>query len=118
MLPRTIASFGRVDRRTEAPQTAAALITTFLSSLQGAAPGVVASYRAAARHFLYWIGQRGVAVSAIDDALVQRFEKHRCRCRPFPLHQPHRPEFSGRVRRFVRLLEDPSAVDVADDVDG
>lgn len=117
MLPRTIASFGRVDHRTEAPQIADALITTFLSSLQGAAPGVVAGYRAAARHFLYWIGQRGMAVSAIDDAVVQRFEKHRCRCRPFPLHEPNRPEFSGRVRRFVRFLEDHGAVDVADDVD-
>jgi hypothetical protein len=118
MLPRTIASFGRVDRRTEAPETTDALITTFLSSLQGAAPGVVAAYRAAARHFLYWTGQQGVAVSAVDDLIVQRFEKHRCRCRPFPLQKPNRPEFAGRVRRFVRFLEDQGAVDVADDVDG
>jgi len=118
MLPRTIASFGRVDHRTEAPQIADALITTFLSSLQGAAPGVVAGYRAAARHFLYWTGQQDVAVSAVDDTIVRRFEKHRCRCRPFPLHEPNRPEFAGRVRRFVRFLEDQGAVDVADDVDG
>lgn len=117
MLPRTIASFGRVDRRTEAPQTADAPIMTFLSSLQGAAPGVVAAYRAAARHLLYWIDQQGVAVSAVDDAVVQRFEKHRCRCRPFPLHEPNRPEFAGRVRRFVRFMEDQGAVDVSDDVD-
>jgi len=117
MLPRTIVSFGRVERRTEAPQTNDALIVTFLSSFQGAAPGVVAGYRAAARHFLYWIGQQGVAVSAVDDAVVQRFEKHRCRCRPFPLHEPNRPSFTGRVRRFVRFLEDRGAVDVTDDVD-
>jgi len=36
MLPSTIASFGRVGRRAEAPQTADALLTTFLSPFQGA----------------------------------------------------------------------------------
>src|ERR1700722_13552570 len=116
MSPRTIASLSRVDRQSEAPQTADALIAVFLSSFQDAAPRTVADHRAAARHFLYWIHQQGIAASAIDDTVVRHFEGHRCRCRPFSHHEPSRPEFAGRVRRFVRFLEDHGAVDVADDI--
>ena len=114
---RTIASLSRVDRQNDAPQTADALIAAFLSSFQDAAPRTVADHRTAARHFLYWIHQQSIAASAIDDTVVRHFEGHRCRCRPFSQHEPGRPEFAGRVRRFVRFLEDHGAVDVADDID-
>src|SRR5215475_322086 len=117
MLPRTIISFGRAERWVGEAPTPDALLTAFLSSLQGSAAVSVALYKAAARHFLYWIEQQGLAVSAIDDAVVRRFEKHRCRCQGFSSHEPNRPTFSGRVRRFVRFLEDRGVVDVPDDVD-
>jgi hypothetical protein len=117
MPPKTIASFSRVDRQNEAPQAADALIAAFLSSFQDAASRTVADHRAAARHFLCWIRQQGIAASAIDDTVVRRFEGHRCRCRPFSRHEPSRPEFAVRVRRFVRFLENQGAVDVADDID-
>lgn len=116
-MPRTIASVGAVERSVGDSPTQDALLTAFLSFTRGRAPASVAAYKAAARHFLYWLEQQGIAVAAIDDGVVERFEKHQCRCRPFPLHEPNRPAFKGRVRRLVRFLEDHGAVDVADDVD-
>lgn len=110
-------SLRRVDRQREAPQAADALIATFLSSFEDLGPRRVADHRAAARHFLYWISQQGIAVSAIDDTVVRRFEAHRCRCRSFTCRKPSGLEFAGRVRRFVQFLEDHGAVDVADDID-
>lgn len=62
MSPRTIASLSRVDRHSEAPQTADALIAAFLSSIHDAAPTTVTDHRAAARHFLYWIHQQGLPI--------------------------------------------------------
>ena len=117
MSPRPIASLGYVDHKSEAPQTADGLITAFLSSFQDGASRTVANHRAAARHFLYWTHRQGITVSAIDDTVVQQFERHRCRCHRFSQHEPGRPEFAGRVRRFVRFLEDHGAVDVADGID-
>lgn len=116
MLPKTIVSFGRPERRLGEAPTPDALLTAFLSSLQGSAAGPAALYKATARHFLYWIELQGIAVSAIDDAVVQRFEKHRCRCQGFSRHKPNRPTFTSKVRRFVRFLEDQGVVDVPDDV--
>ena len=49
-------SLRRVDRQREAPQAADALIATFLSSFEDSGPRRVADHRAAARHFLYWMG--------------------------------------------------------------
>lgn len=117
MSPRTIASLGRVDRQSEAPQAADALIAAFLSSFEDAGSRRLADHRAAARHFLYWTHQQGIAASAIDDTVVRHFEAHRCRCRPFSCHKPSRPAFAGRVRRFVQFLEDYGAVDVPDGID-
>ena len=117
MSPRPSASLGYVEHKSEAPQTADELITAFLSSFQDGASRTVANHRAAARHFLYWTHRQGITVSAIDDTVVQQFERHRCRCHPFSQHETGRPEFAGRVRRFVRFLEDHGAVDMADGID-
>ena len=117
MLPKTIVSFGRPEPWVGDAPSPDALSTAFHSSLQGSVAGSAALYRAAARHFLFWIEQQGVAVSAVDDAVVRRFEKHRCHCRSFSRHEPNRPAFTSKVRRFVRFLEDHGIVDVPDDVD-
>lgn len=117
MLPKTVISFGRPESWAGDAPTSDALSAAFRSSLQGSAAGSAALYKAAARHFLFWIEQRGIAVSAVDDAVVRRFEKHRCRCRGFSRHEPNRPTFTSKVRRFVRFLEDRGVVAVLDDVD-
>jgi site-specific recombinase XerD len=117
MLPKTIVSFGRPKPWAGDAFTSDVLSTAFHSSLQGSAAGSAALYKAAARHFLFWIEQQGIAVSAVDDAVVRSFEKHRCRCRGFSRHEPNRPTFTSKVRRFVRFLEDQGIIDVPDDVD-
>ena len=117
MLPRTIASLSHDDDNSEASEPADTLVTAFLSSFQGSTSRTVARYSAVARHFLYWIDQQGVVVSAIDDTVVRQFEKHRCRCHSFSYHGLGRPESAGRVRRFVRFLEDLGAVELADKLD-
>ena len=117
MLPKTIVSFGRPKPWVGDAPSPDALSTAFHSSLQGSMAGSAALYRAAARHFLFWIEQQGIAVSAIDDAVVRRFEKHRCHCRSFSRHEPNRPAFASKVRRFVRFLEDQGVIDVSDDMD-
>ena len=101
-LPKTVVSYGRPKPWTGDAPTSEALSTAFHSSLLGSAAGSAALYKAAARHFLFWIEQQGIAVSTVDDAVVRRFEKHRCRCQGFPLHKPDRPGFTSKVRRFVR----------------
>ncbi|MFC6623529.1 tyrosine-type recombinase/integrase [Novosphingobium panipatense] len=116
-LPKTVVSYGRPKPWTGDAPTSEALSTAFHSSLLGSAAGSAALYKAAARHFLFWIEQQGIAVSTVDDAVVRRFEKHRCRCQGFPLHKPDRPGFTSKVRRFVRFLEDQGVIDVPDDVD-
>lgn len=116
-LPKTVVSYGRPKPWTGDAPTSEALSTAFHSSLLGSSTGSAALYKAAARHFLFWIEQQGITVSTVDDAVVQQFEKHRCHCRGFPLHEPNRPSFTSKVRRFVRFLEDQGIVDVPDDID-
>lgn len=116
-LPKTVVSNARPKPWTGDAPTSDALSTAFHSSLLGSTTGSAALYKAAARHFLFWIDQQGIAVSTVDDAAVRRFEKHRCRCQGFSRHEPNRPTFTSKVRRFVRFLEDQGVVDVPDDVD-
>lgn len=116
-LPKTVVSYGRPKPWTGDAPTPDTLSTAFHSSLLGSAAGSAALYKAAARHFLFWVEQQGIAVSTVDDAVVRRFEKHRCRCQGFSRHEPNRPTFTSKVRRFVRFLEDQGVVAVSDDVD-
>ena len=116
-LPKTVVSYGRPKPWTGDAPTSDALSTAFHSSLLGSAAGSAALYKAAARHFLFWLDQQGIAISAVDDTLVRRFEKHRCRCQGFSRHEPNRPAFTSKVRRFVRFLEDQGIVAVPDDID-
>ncbi|MBP8234334.1 MAG: tyrosine-type recombinase/integrase [Rhizorhabdus sp.] len=115
--PKTVVSYGRPKPWTGDTPTPDTLSTAFHSSLLGTAAVAAGLYKTAARHFLYWINQQGIAVSIVDDAVVRRFEKHRCRCRGFSRHEPNRPKFTSKVRRFVRFLEDRGMVAVPDDID-
>jgi integrase len=117
MLPKTVVSYGRPKPWMGDAPTSDDLSTAFHSSLLGSAAGSAALYKAAARHFLFWIEQQGIAVTTVDDAVVRRFERHRCRCQGFSRHKPNRPTFISKVRRFVRFLEDQGVVVVPDDID-
>ncbi|HEX7783966.1 MAG TPA: tyrosine-type recombinase/integrase [Sphingomicrobium sp.] len=117
MLSKTVVSFGRPDPWAGDAPTPDVLVAAFLSSLRGSATGAGALHKAAARHFLFWIERQGITVSAVDDAVVRRFEEHACRCQGFSRHQPNRPTFTSKVRRFVRFMEDQGVITVPDDVE-
>jgi site-specific recombinase XerD len=108
-----------VSRRTEDPPAPDALFVAFLSSLsidEGAA--CAALYRTAIRHFLIWLGLRGIALGTLDDQVARRFEKHRCRCLGYSAQEPaYKANLAARVRRFVRFLEDRGYIAVADGID-
>ncbi len=118
MPTRTFVSFRPAPRRIEDPPSPDALFTAFLSSLSVEGTACSALYSAAVRHFLYWLGVRGIAIGTLDDLVVQRFEKHRCRCTGYSAqHAGYKADIAARVRRFVRFLEDQGFVDVVDGID-
>ncbi|AJR26687.1 tyrosine-type recombinase/integrase [Sphingobium sp. YBL2] len=119
MPTRSFASFRPAPRRIEDPPSPDALFTAFLSSLsvdEGAACAVL--YSAAVRHFLSWLGLRGIALETLDDHVAHRFEKHRCRCPGYSAQEPaYKADLAARVRRFIRFLEDQGYIVVADGID-
>jgi site-specific recombinase XerD len=72
-----------------------------------------ALYKSAARHFLFWLEQRSIAVCDVDESIVQRFRRHRCRCPRYSAQQVPTDACLSRVRRFVRFLEDAGDIPVA-----
>lgn len=117
MSSRSFASFDPAPHRTDDPPTRNALLAAFLSSLPGAGEASEVQYRAAVRHFLGWLGHRSIPLRSIDDGVVQRFEQHRCGCPGYSAHGPYKADAAGRVRRFVRFLEDRGFVDLTGEVD-
>ena len=64
----------------------------------------VRGYDGAARHLAHWLAQAKVAVRDIDETIVGRFARHRCRC-PGVSHARHiTDKYMRRVRRFVEFL--------------
>ena len=57
-------------------------LVPFIEHLQqeGLTEGRIRCLRASARHFLVWLGQEGIDIGAIDDAVLRRFRRHDCRC--------------------------------------
>ena len=65
---------------------------------------------AAARHLLCWLRLRKIALSEIDDAVLERFRKHQCRC-PRYRTTPHRDRnYMAAARMFVHLLAQRGAI--------
>lgn len=88
--------------------------TRFLDHLGTSGPtSARAQYKSAARHFLLWLDKLGGAVSDVDDSIVQRFGRHRCRCPRYSAQQVPTDAYLGCVRRFVRFLEDAGDIPVA-----
>ena len=84
-----------------APQVAA--FTRQLSQL-GHTGLTVSGYDAAARHLAQWLRLARVAVADIDDAVIDRFARHRCRCPGIRREKGVSEKYVRRVRRFVEFL--------------
>jgi integrase/recombinase XerD len=60
-------------------------------------------YSDSARHFAHWLSQTPIALSEVDEGLVEQFQSHTCRC-PGSRHASLSAKYGNRVRRFVRFL--------------
>jgi site-specific recombinase XerD len=80
----------------------------FVSHLKGLGHTdlTLTGYRDGARHFCEWLRRSGVAIDAVDDDVIERFARHRCKWSRGRWH--NRPSFKyvRRVQRFVRFLTD------------
>lgn len=64
----------------------------------------VRAYDDAARHLAHWLAEARIAVAEIDEAVIDRFARHRCRC-PGGRHTKQLSgEYVRRAHRFVAFL--------------
>ena len=70
----------------------------------------------AARHLLLWLHRRRIPVSSVDDAMIERFTHHKCRCPRYSLRELRTSDYASRVRRFVRFLEDCGKIRIPDNI--
>src|SRR5215510_3662878 len=70
----------------------------------GYTPLMVTGFHASARHFAQWLVLTNGAVSNINDAVIYRFARHRCRCSGARRAKNISREYVSRVRRFVEFL--------------
>lgn len=93
------------------------LIAEFLDYLRrsGMAESGLQDFPGPAKHFLVWIGEKGIELGAVDVDVVREFLAHDCDCPRPPgeryqnCHMSTRA-FKGRVFRFVRFLEETDRV--------
>ena len=71
----------------------------------------------AAQHFLIWVNGRKVDLGTIDDGVLRRFFRHRCKCRSpagwpgrYKRHAPPTYLTKRGVRLFVQFLEETERV--------
>jgi site-specific recombinase XerD len=84
----------------------APLVTDFTRHLMGLGHTglTVTGYDAAARHVAQWLTQTKVAIADIDDAVIDRFARHHCRCPGIRREKGVSEKYVRRVRRFVDFL--------------
>jgi integrase/recombinase XerD len=70
----------------------------------GHTPLTVAAYSDSVRHFGAWLSRVEVGPAQIDDQIVARFARHRCRCPGIRKHRRLSVKYITRVRRFVAFL--------------
>lgn len=58
----------------------------------------------AVRHLLHWLKLRKIALSDVDDAVLDRFGRHRCSCSRYWSTPRRDPHHMTTVRMFVHLL--------------
>jgi site-specific recombinase XerD len=73
----------------------------------------VAGYGDAARHFAEWLLNSDIAVVDVDDGVIARFARHRCKCSGNRQHRRLSAKYVRRVRRFVSFLIERGVVKAA-----
>ena len=101
----------------DAPAPDYALASAFLESLRSFRSGALQTDQSAARHFLTWLHKSRIPLSGVDEAIVERFARHRCRCGRYRARQLKTSAYLGRVRRFVCFLEERGHIHVVKDIE-
>jgi integrase/recombinase XerD len=70
----------------------------------------VTGYEASARHFAHWLMRSRIEVGDVDDDVIQRFARHRCRCPGTRLQHRLSAKYVNRTRRFVEFLAERGIV--------
>ena len=70
----------------------------------------VGSYEDAARHLAEWLRHSDLSLADVDEELVARFARHRCKCTGIRQHRHVSAKYVRRVRRFVCFLAQRGAV--------
>jgi len=77
--------------------------THHLSNL-GHARRTVRGYEWPSRHLVQWLTLTGVTAVEIDDRIVDRFARHRCRCPGIRCAERLSARYMAQVRRFLEFL--------------
>jgi integrase/recombinase XerD len=77
--------------------------THHISNL-GHARRTVRGYGWPSRHFVQWLTLTGVAAAEIDDGIIDRFARHRCRCPGIRCAKRLSARYMAQVRRFLEFL--------------
>ena len=88
------------------PGALSAAVERFAARLAelGYTPLTVTGYSDSSRHFGGWLRRTGVCPAQIDDDVIARFAKHRCRCPGIRQHRHLSAQYVNRARRFVDFL--------------
>jgi integrase/recombinase XerD len=84
------------------------LIDAFVAELQARRYSLltISDFEHSARHLADWLCRNNIGLGLVDEDVVQRFARHRCRC-PGTRRQDHvSAKYVRRVRRFIRFLVD------------
>ena len=88
------------------PGALSAAVERFAAHLAGLGytPLTVTGYSDSSRHFGGWLRRTGVCPAQIDDDVIARFAKHRCRCPGIRQSRYLSAQYVNRARRFVDFL--------------
>ncbi len=92
------------------PGTVGTFVEEFTSQLTtlGHTRLTVANYGDAARHFAEWLRRSNIILVDVDDGVLARFARHRCKCSGNRQHHHLSVKYVRRVRRFVCFLVERS----------
>jgi integrase/recombinase XerD len=70
----------------------------------------VTGYENSARHFAHWLTRSRIDVADIDDDVIRRFARHRCRCPGIRQQDRLSAHYVKRALRFVEFLAEQGIV--------
>lgn len=94
------------DRQLMVAGDLAPLVAEFTHHLsqQGYSDLTVRGFEHAARHLAHWLTEAEIAVADVDEAIVDRFARHRCRCPGGRSCKQLSGPYVKRARRFIAFL--------------